>query len=118
MTEKNNPLDNVFIYGVELYKRNLRALIDSSLEQTAGKDINIIVDGSRYIQQKELHDMCKELCEYHDKNLKKCYKGVSQNEPCLRLADYVVGSIRCNYEQSEDKYKAIIDKRISMARRY
>ncbi len=118
VTEKNNPLDNNFVYGVDLYRRSLRDLVDVSLDQIVGKDINIMVDGSRYIQQSELRRMCEELCMEHGKNLKKCFKGISQNEPCLRLADYVVGSIRYSYEESDDTYKRIIDRRISFARRY
>ena len=77
-----------------------------------------MVDGGRYIQQNELRTMCEQLCQSNGKNLKKCFKGISQNEPCLRLADYVAGAIRYSYEQEADDYKSIIAEKASIARRY
>jgi hypothetical protein len=117
-TEKNHPADGVFIYGNELYHRSLRDLLDQSLKQMASKDVHIIVDGNRYIKQIELRSMCEELCRKYGKNLKKCYKGISQNEPCLRIVDYVAGSIRFSFEQDNDKYRSIIENKVSVARRY
>ncbi len=118
VTEKNNPDNNIFLYGTDLYKRALTDLIDISLQQLRFKDVNIVVDGSRYIQQNELRNICLELCDSYSKNLKKCYKGVSQNEPCLKLVDYVAGSIRTNFEQNDNTYYSRIQSKISVARRY
>lgn len=118
VSEKNDPADRVFVYGVDLYKRSLFDLIDSSLTLLSCSDVNILIDGNRYIQQGELRQMCETLCAVHGKNLKKCYKGISQNEPCLRLADYAVGAIRYSYEQTSDTYLSILENMVSVARRY
>lgn len=118
VSEKNNPSDKNYIYGVDLYKRTLYDLLDDSLSLLVNKDVNIIIDGSRYIQQGELRAMCDDLCKNHGKNLKKCYKGISQNEPCLRLVDYVAGSVRLGYENSNTMYCDIIKGKVSIARRY
>ena len=80
--------------------------------------MNVIIDGNRYIRQDELREMCEGLCDKHGKNLKRCYKEISQNEPCLRLVDYVAGSVRYSFEQGDDRYIKIIDEKISVARRY
>jgi hypothetical protein len=117
-TEKNHPSDGVYIYNNDLYRRSLKDLLDMSLQRLQCKDVNIIVDGSRYITQKELRDMCEELCLTHGKNLKKCYKGISQNEPCIRIVDFVAGSIQSNFEHRNNQYKPIIEGKVSVARRY
>lgn len=117
-TEKNCPSDNVYVYGKDLYIRALRDLLDQSLERLKGQDVHIIVDGSRFVTQADLRKMCEELCFGHGKNLKKCYKGISQNEPCLRIVDYVAGAVRYGYEQNDDRYRSIIKDKISIARRY
>ncbi len=54
----------------------------------------------------------------HGKNLKKCYKGISQNEPCIRIVDFVAGSIQSNFEHGNNQYKPIIETKVSVARRY
>ena len=105
-------------FGITLYKDSLNELLDISLSQCIPRDVNVIIDGNRYIRQNELREMCENLCDKHSKNLKKCYKGISQNEPCLRLVDYVAGSVRYSFEQGDDRYIKIIDEKISVARRY
>jgi len=118
VTYKNHPIDNIFVYGNELYKRVLSDLIDSSLSVLQVKDVNIIIDGNRFISNEELRIICDSLALKHGKNLKKCYKGVSQNEPCLKLADYVVGSIRMKFEHNDERFYKDISEKITIARRY
>ena len=118
VTCKNNPIGHTFVYGNDLYRRTLADLVDSSMSDLQVRDVSIIVDGSRFISNDDLRKTCSSLANKYGKNLKKCYKGISQNEPCLKLADYVVGAIRMRYEHGDDTFLRDIEDKITIARRY
>ena len=72
VTCKNDPIDHTFIYGNELYRRSLTDLIDSSMSVLRVRDVSVVVDGSRFISNEMLREICSDLARKHGKNLKRC----------------------------------------------
>lgn len=105
------------LFGSELYKRLLTELIDHSLEELDHNDVHIIIDSSYYIRQEDFKALCNDLSHKHGKHLMKCYKGISQNDPCIRIADFVAGAIWYHYERKDDTLYRKIEKRLIDARR-
>ncbi len=117
--EKNNPASKKFCYGNELYRNMLRNLLDVAMGQIMSvKDVNVIIDGSRFITNDELRTMGKELAAKHELNLRKCRKGISSHEPCLRVVDFAAESFHAEYEDDDKTYSEILSEKISIARRY
>jgi hypothetical protein len=116
--EKNHPLSGDYLYGNDLYRIMLRRVIDLAVPLSTTKDINIIVDNSRYITNSELREICESVTEKNQCNLKKCYKGISQNEPCLRVVDYIESSVGAEYERGNRTYTNLFREKISVARKY
>lgn len=117
-TEKNNPDDHVYMYGKELYKRTLFDLLSLSIGEITESVVNVVIDETTYITQKELRLSTENICKTHSKILKVCRKGISQNEPCIRIADFVAGSIGTKYEKNDNHYFDIVKEKVVVARKY
>ncbi len=61
--------------------------------------------------------MANDLSASHDCTLKKCEKHTSNQNKCIQIADYVVGSVNRYYENDDDRFAAILSKKISLARK-
>ncbi|MDN5357523.1 MAG: hypothetical protein PWR17_692 [Candidatus Methanomethylophilaceae archaeon] len=116
--EKNCPQSGHCTYGNDLYRTMLRNLLELAMPHSRTRDVNIIVDGSRYIKDKDLRSMCETIASDNGFNLKKCYKGISQNEPCLKVVDFIASSIGAEYERGDKTYTDEFREKMSVARRY
>jgi len=96
--------------GKVLYQRALEEVIRNALEISVSKDVNVLVDRSRYIKNDELKEMVKELSQDIGKNVIKCEK-VSFNK-CVSVADFVAGSIWTKYESGNDEFFKILTEMI------
>lgn len=112
-----NKISRKKLFGSKLYRLALTELIERSLEELEHVDVHIIVDSSYFIRQEEFETMCDELCYKHGKHLMKCYKGISQNDSCIRIADFAAGMVWRYYEYSDKAYYTIIEKRVIDARK-
>lgn len=102
--------------GTHLYKETLYNLLDLSLDKIGCADVNIIIDSSFFIRNDEFIDMCLTLCIKHGKNLKRCIKGISQNESCIRIADFVSGAIWTYIVHSDKSYYDFIRDKTEILR--
>lgn len=105
----NEPYRN----GNELYHQVLKEVIRRSMEVSQETDIDVVIDGSGFIKSEELMEIGKEISVSLEKNLKRCSK-VSFNK-CVRLADYIAGSLWAKYERENNEYFEMIKERISVA---
>ncbi len=103
--------------GNKLYKRVLHDLLDLSLSSISGHDVIIFLDRSRFVSLEELQSMANDLSITHDCTLKKCEKHTSNQNKCIQIADYVVGSVNRYYENDDDRFATILSKKISLARK-
>ena len=108
--EKSN---NRFQHNNELYRWALKETMTNAINISENKDLNIIVDESSFIKNDCLKKMAKDASEVLGKNIKKCSKTTS--DKCVRIADYVAGSIWAKYERKNEKYFEIINEKISIA---
>ena len=77
----------------------------------------MFVDRSSFIKIERLREISREEAVKAGVNLMKCDKVTSEQNRCIQLVDYVAGAARARYED-EDSSIHIIEKRISIARRY
>lgn len=115
--EKKNQGDRS-LYGNELYEATLIDLLGCAMEVSRRRDISVIIDGNRFITNRRLREVTDSLGEIHHKNVKKCRKGISQNELCIQVADYVAGSVWTEYEKDDNRFSEIIREKMTVARRY
>jgi len=115
VNKKNNSRKKSF--GSKLYRETLIRLIERSLDELKHNDVHIIIDSSYHIKRTEFETLCQGLCHKHGKQLKKCYKGISQNDPCIRIADFASGTIWCHCEHNDNTYYSILEKRLIDARK-
>lgn len=115
--DKHNYKSELYdVHGKKLYRSTLKKLFESIFPELKQKDVNIIVDESSSITIDDLREMAKEVAIDKGKNVKKCEKGVSHKNKCIQIADFTVGSIREKYENDNDNYYNMIEKKISVAR--
>ena len=77
----------------------------------------MFVDRSSFIKIERLREIARDEAAKAGVNLMKCDKVTSEQNKCIQLVDYVAGAARARYED-EDATIHIIEKRISIARRY
>ncbi len=119
ITVDKHDYDSVYydLRGNKLYKRVLYDLLELSLSSISGHDVIIFLDRSRFVSLEELQSMANDLSITHDCTLKKCEKHTSNQNKCIQIADYVVGSVNRYYENDDDRFAAILSKKISLARK-
>jgi hypothetical protein len=105
---------DTFQYGNDLYKNTLEKLIKQSLELLSSNDVDIKIDGSRFIAIKDLMAMVENISNDLNKNVKNCKKVHSTADKCVKIADFVAGSIWTSYEKKDARYFNMIEKKISM----
>jgi len=111
--DKQNQTDG-FLYGNDLYKDTLKKLIKQSLELLSYKDIDIKIDGSRFISVKDFKAMVENISNDLHKNIKSCKKVQSTADKCIKIADFATGSIWVNYEHGNTQHYNVIKEKISM----
>ncbi|MDR3283294.1 MAG: DUF3800 domain-containing protein [Candidatus Methanoplasma sp.] len=99
-------------YGNELYEDTIARLMEASFKALPCKDVNVVVDGSRFITVTRLREVANASAIGTGANIKKCDKGHSESNGCLRIADFVAGAIWTCYEKSDDRFIDIIRKNI------
>jgi len=98
----------------ELYQDVLNVVIRCAQKKSTCRDINVWVDDSSFIKNDDLKNMAKEISKDVGRNVKRCSKVSS--EKCVKIADYVAGSISAKYERENDEFFNIIKEKISVAR--
>lgn len=114
---KNNPDSGKHLYGNNLYEMMLRQVLADAMSVLPCRDFNVFVDRSSFIKIERLREIAKEEAVKAGVNLMKCDKVTSEQNKCIQLVDYVAGAARARYED-EDASIHMIEKRISIARRY
>jgi len=110
---KDRNHDASFLSGNELYEYALNELLKKALENAPCNDVNVIVDDSRFIRIDDLRKNVIGLSKETRRNVKKVEKASSNK--CVRIADYVAGSIFAKYERNDDEYYKEIEEKISIA---
>lgn len=114
---KNNPDSGKRLYGNELYELMLRQVLADAMSVLPCRDFNVFVDRSSFIKIERLREIAREEAVKAGVNLMKCDKVTSEQNKCVQLVDYVAGAARARYED-DDVSIHMIEKRISIARRY
>lgn len=117
VVNKNQPSSGVYVYGNQLYEIFLRQVLADSMSALQCRDVNIIVDRSRFVTLDRLREIAQEEAVKADVNIKKCEKITSQQNKCIQIVDYVAGAVRSSMEHGDDTL-SILDEKISVARRY
>ena len=117
VVNKNQPSSGVHVYGNQLYERFLRQVLADAMSALQCRDVNIIVDRSRFVTLDRLREIAQEEAVKADVNIKKCEKITSQQNKCIQIVDYVAGAVRSSMENGDDTL-SILDEKISVARRY
>ncbi|MDR3283293.1 MAG: hypothetical protein LBS92_06805 [Candidatus Methanoplasma sp.] len=111
--DKKDP-NGPFARGNELYRMVLEGLMRDTMKASPCMDLRIVVDKSWFIDKNRLTEMAENLSKELNRNVKSCNKVSSDR--CVRIADYVVGSIWARYERENDEYFDMARGRISVAR--
>jgi len=106
--------DEPYRNGNELYRQALKEAIKCAMETIQIRDIDVVVDESGFIKSDELKEIGRSLSESLGKNVKRCDK-VSSHK-CVRIADFIAGSLWAKYERENGEYFEIIKEKISFAR--
>ena len=114
---KSNPDSGKHLYGNELYEMMLKQVLADAMSVLPCRDFNVFVDRSSFIKIERLREIARDEAAKAGVNLMKCDKVTSEQNKCIQLVDYVAGAARARYED-EDATIHIIEKRISIARRY
>jgi len=110
MADKSNPDSEFYgIYGNELYKDVLNALLCNILMTCPANRVNILIDRSSSISEKDFEHMCHSIMGSRVNN---CSKFNSSSNKCIQIADYVAGAIWHMYERNETDNYSIISKSI------
>ena len=117
VVNKNQPASGRYIYGNQLYEMFLRRVLADAMSTLQCRDVNIIVDRSRFITLDRLRAIAQDEATKAGVNIKKCEKITSQQNKCIQIVDYVAGAVRSSMESGDDTL-SILDGKISVARRY
>ena len=112
---KNSPTSTNPIYGNKLYDLVTTHVIQDALSHLGTRDVKVFLDNNGFITTTRLKEIVQLTARLTEVNPLDVGKRDSQSTPCLQLVDYVVGSIRANYEYSEELHPAI-EKKLSFAR--
>ncbi len=115
--DKNDPGFERRIYGNELYAFMLRQILKDAISVRPCNDLNVYVDGSRFITEADVRGMILEEASLAGANVLDCGKKISSQMPCLQLVDYIAGGTRTMYEDG-DRSLLKLNGKISIARRY
>lgn len=96
-------------YGNELYTAVFTDLLKSLSNTSPAYEINILLDRTSSISEKEMKDVCDSLT---DIRVKKCTKYNSSSNKCIQIADYVAGAIWHMYERNERTPFLLIERSI------
>ncbi|MDR1690916.1 MAG: hypothetical protein LBR42_03610, partial [Candidatus Methanoplasma sp.] len=96
--------------GNKLYRTALEEVLKSALEVSSSKNLDILVDGNSFIKNSELKEIAYELAKNLEKNIEKCSKASSNK--CVRIADFIAGSIWTKHERGNGTFFEIIKDKI------
>ena len=102
--------------GNILYQKALETLMKYAMNISPSKDVNIMVDKSRFIKIEDMKETARIIAEDIGKNVKRCEKVSSDSEKCVQIVDYVAGAIWWEHEKKDPRFANIIRKKISIAR--
>jgi len=106
--------DESYKSGNALYRFALEEVIRCALAESINKDVNVRIDENSFIKRKDLEEIVSTVSKEFGKNVKGCSKVSS--ERCVRIADYVAGSVWARYEREIREYYDIIKEKVSVAR--
>lgn len=96
-------------YGNKLYEKVFIELLKKIVSQPSCGSLNILLDRTTSLSNDKLAEIVKSMDSDIIKNAKK-YDSISNK--CIQLADFAVGAIREKYENKDDGFYKIIEKRI------
>jgi hypothetical protein len=102
--------------GNVLYQKALEKLMECAMSTAPFKDMNIVVDESRFMKTEDMRTVSKAVSAKFGKNVKRCDKVSSSSNRCIQIADYVAGAIWVNYEHNNPEFLKLIESKISIAR--
>lgn len=105
-------------YGNDLYRIVLSELLEMAFKCVGQHDVNVFIDRSTFMSLEDLRSIASDLSEKCGTNLKRCEKSTSGQNKCVQIADYVAGSLYTNLQNDDKKFRDIIAKKISPARKY
>lgn len=105
------------IYGNSLYRSVLQEVISASMESADGNDVSILLDKNSFISLEDFRNLSADVASELGKNAEKVQKVDSEQNACIRIADYVAGSVRAYYEYGDDTFIKLIEGKVSIARR-
>ena len=103
--------------GNRLYLAVLRDLMDAAFQYIGSHDANLFLDRNTFVSLDQLRSSAKEYAIKNHSNLKKCEKATSHQNKCIQIADYVVGTINSHFQNDDDRFYHLIEKKISFARK-
>jgi len=102
--------------GNILYQKALETLMESAMNVATFKDVNIVVDESRFIKIGDMRAIADAVSAKFEKNVKRCDKVSSSSNKCIQIVDYVAGAIWIKYEKNNPAFYEIIKGKVSVAR--
>ena len=102
--------------GNTLYQKALETLMEHAMKALSSKDVNIVVDKSRFIKIDNMKETAGRIAEKIGKNVKRCDKVLSASNKCVQIVDYVAGAIWWEYEKNDSRFTDITRSKVSVAR--
>lgn len=87
------------------------------MESADGNDVSILLDKNSFISLEDFRNLSADVASELGKNAEKVQKVDSEQNACIRIADYVAGSVRAYYEYGDDTFIKLIEGKVSIARR-
>lgn len=116
VTDKNHPDDNRPIYGNQLYEAVLRQVVSDAISVLPCRDFNLYLDSGFFVSIGKLRSIVAEESSRFSVNPIKIAKVQSEQNRCIQLVDFVVGSVRSKYELGDPTLDKLSEK-ISIARK-
>jgi hypothetical protein len=102
--------------GNILYQKAFETLMEKAVCAAPSKDVNIVVDKSRFIKINDMKETAERIAETAGRSIKRCDKVLSASNKCVQIADYVAGAIWSEHEKNDPRFANIIKSKISVAR--
>ena len=102
--------------GNTLYQKALETLMEHAMMVAPSKDVNIMVDKSRFIKIDSMKETAGRIAESIGVNVKRCDKVLSTSNKCVQIVDYAVGAIWWEHEKNDPRFANIVRNKISVAR--
>jgi hypothetical protein len=111
-----NDWEEPYRHGNILYQKSLETLMECAMSVMSYKDVNIIVDESRFMKVYDMKNVSETISKRLGKNVKGCNKASSLSNKCIQIVDYVAGAIWTKHEKGITEFSDIIEEKISVAR--